>query len=342
MKNQLMKKVVGGLAGIALATSISLNADAQRREYMKGNVNGVEYRLTTEKDFPKYKLEKQCLFDNCYTFWEYTPKADELDFAISEENTEVSIFKVGDDTRKIFRKYIPKKVADKIDITDLNITKTSYEKLKKRAKSKEYFGFSVDITDKDLKFNIPEIEKDGVQYIVLKTISDETGNQDSILPFYLIPKVRGTEILIPDKEFVKEGYRIQATIFCNENGGVYLPFSEKAEFSGSNKNAYPSGVLENKVEQDTIKKTDYMKEREEQEKRFMQETQTQDTLKTPVNAKEEKPCTKTYIIQPGDTYFNIADRFLDSGKDASGIQKLNPTVNPNKLQIGQKILIPCE
>jgi LysM repeat protein len=45
-----------------------------------------------------------------------------------------------------------------------------------------------------------------------------------------------------------------------------------------------------------------------------------------------------YTIQKGDTYFTIAPKF---GVTAKAIQTANPTVDPAKLQIGKKIMIPA-
>ncbi|HOC06220.1 MAG: LysM peptidoglycan-binding domain-containing protein [Bacillota bacterium] len=45
-----------------------------------------------------------------------------------------------------------------------------------------------------------------------------------------------------------------------------------------------------------------------------------------------------YTIQPGDTYFLLAQRF---GTTVNAIQQANPGVNPNNLQIGQVICIPA-
>ena len=44
-----------------------------------------------------------------------------------------------------------------------------------------------------------------------------------------------------------------------------------------------------------------------------------------------------YTIQPGDTFFSLAQRF---GTTVNAIQQANPGVNPNNLQIGQVICIP--
>lgn len=47
--------------------------------------------------------------------------------------------------------------------------------------------------------------------------------------------------------------------------------------------------------------------------------------------------TMPYIIQSGDTYFRLAQRF---GTTVSAIAAANPGVDPNRLRIGQQICIP--
>lgn len=47
--------------------------------------------------------------------------------------------------------------------------------------------------------------------------------------------------------------------------------------------------------------------------------------------------SRQYVVQPGDTFFSIAQRF---GVSVARIQGANPAVNPNNLQVGQVICIP--
>jgi LysM repeat protein len=47
--------------------------------------------------------------------------------------------------------------------------------------------------------------------------------------------------------------------------------------------------------------------------------------------------TFPYIVRAGDTFFVLAERFNTT---VSAIQRANPNVNPNALQIGQQICIP--
>jgi LysM repeat protein len=65
--------------------------------------------------------------------------------------------------------------------------------------------------------------------------------------------------------------------------------------------------------------------------------QTQYPLKKDSSKKEE---IQEYTIKSGDTFYNIAEKFYGTGKDDYWIQKANPKVDPSKLKVGQKILIP--
>lgn len=47
--------------------------------------------------------------------------------------------------------------------------------------------------------------------------------------------------------------------------------------------------------------------------------------------------TRTYTIQDGDTFETIA---ADQGTTVERLQTLNPDVDPNSLQVGQRIVIP--
>jgi LysM repeat protein len=49
------------------------------------------------------------------------------------------------------------------------------------------------------------------------------------------------------------------------------------------------------------------------------------------------PGTFVYIVQPGDTYYNIA---RENRTTVSAIIQANPGVNPNNLRIGQRICVP--
>jgi LysM repeat protein len=49
------------------------------------------------------------------------------------------------------------------------------------------------------------------------------------------------------------------------------------------------------------------------------------------------PGSRSYTIQSGDTFYNIAQRF---GTTVQTIQRLNPNVNPDALLVGQRICVP--
>jgi len=330
--------IIKGLAGIVLAGGLSLNSMAQKREYIQGNVNNVKYELTTEKDFPKYKLEEQCLFNNCYTFWDYVPRKGELNFWVSNKDEESIAFQEGKQVKIGAPQYIPTKVGNKINVTNLAIERTSYEKLKRRAKESQYFGFSVDITDKDLKFKLPEINIKGTPYIVLKEILDNSHKQTDV-SFYLIPKTKGTTIFFPNKSFIEEnGYEVQAQI----EGEVYQPIlkDENKKSDSYESGDFPSGVIENQKETNYMK---YTRERDEEYFSSQKKNLEGKTIQAPKNTQvkeNEKKCT--YTIKVGDTFYNIADKFYATGKRAEEIEKLNPNINPTKLKVGQKIIIPCK
>ena len=78
---------------------------------------------------------------------------------------------------------------------------------------------------------------------------------------------------------------------------------------------------------------------------------------SPVDAKSAKPAVSltltgstqpavsaadgtTYIVASGDTLTSIAQKKLGSGANAPLLMKANPGVDPNKLRVGQKLVIP--
>jgi LysM repeat protein len=57
----------------------------------------------------------------------------------------------------------------------------------------------------------------------------------------------------------------------------------------------------------------------------------------PVPVPAPVPAAQEYVVQKGDTFYTIGKKFNASIK---AIQAANPTVNPTKLRIGQKLVIP--
>lgn len=98
------------------------------------------------------------------------------------------------------------------------------------------------------------------------------------------------------------------------------------------------------------KETPYMRYARERDEKYFSNTKKsievktsdqKDTIKYPTsNTPMKKEETQEYIIKTGDTFYNIADKFYGTGKDAYWIQKANPNIDPSKLKAGQRILIP--
>jgi len=347
MKNMKIPNIIKGLAGVVLAGSLSLNSTAQDRQYLSGNVNNIKYELTTEQDFPQYKLEEHCLFDNrsCYAFWDYSPKEGELNFWISKKDEESMTFQEGKQVKVDAPEYIPTKVAEIANIRNIDVERTSFEELKRRAKEMQNFGFSVDVNDEDLKFALPDLVIKGTPYIVLREVIDNS-NEQIDLPIYLIPKTEGTKVFFPSQAFVESnGYKIKARIICDEEGGVFQPILKIENYEDSSAQL-PSRNTSNKEEwQDNNKETDYMKYKEEQESQKQKSnTLEKKVIQTPQNTqiKTEKQDTCTYTVKKGDTFYSLATIFYGNEKDIAKIQGLNPDVNPDKLKIGQKLKVPCK
>lgn len=55
---------------------------------------------------------------------------------------------------------------------------------------------------------------------------------------------------------------------------------------------------------------------------------------------EDQATLITYLVQPGDTLAALAVRYLGSEKHLGQLLGVNPGVDPRRLRVGQKILIP--
>jgi hypothetical protein len=58
---------------------------------------------------------------------------------------------------------------------------------------------------------------------------------------------------------------------------------------------------------------------------------------TPLPTVEVTPAPFIYVIQPGDHLVNIADLY---SVDIQDVMKLNGITNPNRISVGQQLLIP--
>ena len=61
------------------------------------------------------------------------------------------------------------------------------------------------------------------------------------------------------------------------------------------------------------------------------------TTKPTTTTTPRRRVTRTYTIREGDTFETIA---FEQGTTVEELQALNPDVDPNSLQVGQKIVLP--
>lgn len=68
-----------------------------------------------------------------------------------------------------------------------------------------------------------------------------------------------------------------------------------------------------------------------------QATRTVRTATTPTTTRPRRNVRRTYTIREGDTFETIA---ADLDTTVERLQALNPDVDPNSLQVGQRIVVP--
>lgn len=66
-------------------------------------------------------------------------------------------------------------------------------------------------------------------------------------------------------------------------------------------------------------------------------TRAATTSTRPTTTRRRPPVSRTYVIREGDTFETIAS---EQGTTVEQLQALNPDVDPNSLQVGQRIVIP--
>lgn len=62
-------------------------------------------------------------------------------------------------------------------------------------------------------------------------------------------------------------------------------------------------------------------------------------LKIPEQKRESKSVESEYVIKKGDTLYDIAKRLTGDGSNYKAIAKKNGIDNPNKIQVGKKLVI---
>jgi LysM repeat protein len=71
--------------------------------------------------------------------------------------------------------------------------------------------------------------------------------------------------------------------------------------------------------------------------RPQQTTRAATTQTRPTTTRRRPPVSRTYVIREGDTFETIA---FEQGTTVEQLEALNPDVDPNSLQVGQRIVIP--
>ncbi|HBI27252.1 MAG TPA: peptidoglycan-binding protein, partial [Peptococcaceae bacterium] len=59
----------------------------------------------------------------------------------------------------------------------------------------------------------------------------------------------------------------------------------------------------------------------------------------PPHPPKQPACPFNHVVQPGDTFWNLAQRY---NVTVDMIMALNPGVDPLNIQIGSVLIIPCD
>jgi hypothetical protein len=362
MKPTLKDIIRGGifLTG-GLAISQNINAQANESEYLNNTIGGVQYSDKTWKK-NNFKLEEQVLFgkknknDIPVILVNNDDENDgELNFILYSEN-ETDILDVYGQGRTLSgKKYIPTRLYNKKDTSliklfELNDINANLKKdMKKNSKKSENsYGFSMDITEEIINSKLPQITlPNGDKYVCFDVnwgnFYSEDGKEVSVntkgtLPKVLVPLVEGKYI---------EGINLgNGRIRVFSRLGFYIPTEQEMQINVKSNTQSQKQNTQTSAKSNLKEKTNYMKYREEQEK---QDSSSQNPTKnvsntpiqTPIKSEIKQPVdTPIYhIIQKGDTFYNLADKYWQNTKEEDEIERLNPGVNPDSLKIGQKIRV---
>jgi LysM repeat protein len=378
MKTKGKLGLAGILLGSALAISNPLFSQKKERNYLPETMHNVEY-IDNEANKTKYNVEVQIPFkgEGGY-FYRPNPNVDEgeLGFTVTPEKQSLIWESLNSNQAKLTGKeYIPSrlysqgKVMSLFEITDERINKKIKRKLGKNfKKSENSFGYSFDITDKTFEKILPQqdiankkylyFDMNGVKILKIQDgVLKKTGlsGPENSLPVFYIPlnqenleyttNPHTNNLIISSPIGIFTPIPEETQININLETGEYLTNEQMKQIKEQSTHQTQPTIQEPKknLEQSLPKdeKTDYMKYRERLEKeRLKPLNQKQDTTITKQDTvKTKQDSTVYHTIKPGDTFYNLADRYWGTGKEADEIQKLNPNIHPDSLKIGQKIRV---
>lgn len=343
MKNLL--KILG-ITGVLLTGGTTLNALAQKREktinndkpYLENTISGVGY--SDHQSNKTFKVEEQSLFgiynvNDVPRIFVANNNQDDGELSMNVypiDQAEIQDVYQGKTSINGLVSYIPTRLANESTheiIKNFQLTEFN-GKLKKaidksKIKSRNSFGFSVDVTDEDFDLKLPSFTlPNGEVYVAISTdwgnFYDDKGDYqyinfpESTLSEFYIKLIEGKFIT-----FTNLG---TGEVNLRSEDGFYIPAREEIQL---NADSYQEPIKQSSPQPNDLEKkaitgqspTKYISNTS---------TQTQDTA-------------VYHIIEKGDTFYNLADKYWNNEKEADEIQKLNPNVDPTKLQIGQKIRV---
>lgn len=123
---------------------------------------------------------------------------------------------------------------------------------------------------------------------------------------------------------------------------------EKKEVNENRDSGSVTGSLEkesgDKAKAEQAKKEAEAKAKKEKEAKAKKEAEAKAKAKKEAEAKakneKETKAKRYYVVKKGDTLSEIAEKYYGKASQWTKIQKANPSVNPNSMKIGTKLLIP--
>ena len=317
MRNKLCK----GLAALALAGTMTFNNCAPERQMLNNNYSASVNNLNMNKD--KYKAEGVVFFDKekskegYYSAQNKDINEGELPFVLTPQNETDLIFDYNRGTDISGKEYIPTmstidgKILTKFRITDPEVKAKLSKKLKEKSRitSKNSFGHTFELNEKDIKAILPEVQISGEDYAYVKAyqgnfIYETEGKTNEC--YFEANKDRLNLLLIPTNQEFKVYTNLKTGEMILETQKIYNPVTKN-------------------IQEEIGKKMGLEK-----------------SVQTP-NKKTESPDEYiNYQVQKGDTEWSISEKFLKTGKNYIELEKANPGLNPKNLKEGQIIKIPLK